>query len=390
MTYGSSAALPSVHLWLNEVLDRVADGNRAELEGRTVRVHVIPRGMNLTEIPLWADKRGQTRWDAMRGVFRSCSGSTLDLAVGEELVTALRPTSSPDDYESPTDAELGRTLVHEIGHAVFCGLTPSQDALVEDLRAAAFDRYPTGVVGIDPAYTVSRSTEYFAEGSAAWFQVGVHSSYRRAWLSANDPGLYGLVDAVFAMPSTPRHCDGERATMVLPAGGATVTGPYNGGRDVVVGSSSRDIIDVGTGSDLVCAGGGDDVVTGGTSNDTLYGEAGNDDLQGGNNDDELFGGPGNDTYHGDGHDDWLSDSGGGGSDVMWGGSGDDVLAGGDAPDILVDDIGEDELIGGAGADWLLANDSDGVTPDSVYGDLNTLDTDDDACAVDPTDTVVAC
>jgi hypothetical protein len=402
--YGSGAALPAIHTRLDEVLDRVASTNRARLVGKTVRVHVIPQNGQLTDLPLWSDKQGERvpdynpndsyvenrMWDDVRGVFRTCSGATLDVAVGEETVTDLRDPPAGQGYRSPADNDLGRILVHEIGHALECGLTPTQRTTLTTLYNAAYARYPTNVGGVNPAYTVSRATEYIAEATTAWFQAGANSTYRRAWVDAHDPGLYDLLDAVFAIPPAPRHCDGERATAVITTSGGTFTGPYYGGRDVVVGSPGSDVIDVGTGDDLVCAGGGDDTVRGGHLYDYLYGEAGNDELHGGNSDDHLFGGTGNDTYYGDSSNDTLSETGGNGNDVLYGGAGNDVSAGYDGVDVLWDDVGRDELIGGADSDWLIAQDADGVTPDSLYGDLNSNDTDPDACAADPTDTVVAC
>ena len=61
------------------------------------------------------------------------------------------------------------------------------------------------------------------------------------------------------------------------------------GRDIIVGTSSRDRIRAGGGNDLVCARGGNDDTTGGNGRDTLVGGAGKDRLAGQASRDSLFG-----------------------------------------------------------------------------------------------------
>ena len=278
-------AAPAIHSRVDELLDRVAPANRARLAGREIRVHVIPRDWNLTDLPLWSHLQGraledlpndsyeETRsWDETRGAGGAdgnCDGP-LHVAIGEEQVVIL----PGGDHPSPGPALLGHVLAHEIGHVIECtGLTPIQRQTLTTLHAAAAIDFANGDTSDiiyseggfnggsgDPGYTVLDQGEFFAEATAAWFEWG-DTRFRRQWLMDHDPNLHALLHSVFAVPPPVPNCDGERATTVIRTVGASFTGMA--GRDVVVGSSGADVIDGATGDDELCGGGGNDTLRGG-------------------------------------------------------------------------------------------------------------------------------
>jgi len=394
---------PAVRSRLDEILDHVAGANRARLAGRVITVHVIPRTSDLTDLPVWAGKRGQkvpdtnpdddyreTRtYDDLRGIASGCGGS-LDVAVGEEQMLALPNVGSGVGHNSPGSAELGHVLVHEVGHVLQCGLTPIQRSALTTAHAAAFARRPAGVVGGKPDYTVADQGEYIAEGTAAWFQFSSTTSttYRRQWLSANDPGLYALLDQVFSVAPAVPLCFDERATTVITSANGRADLRNSSGRDVVVGSNDPNVIDSGPGDDTICGRGGDDTITGGSGADKVHGDAGRDRLTGGTGDDRLVGGLGDDTYEAGSGDDVLFEhrSYADGDDDLDGGPGDDKLDGGLGADLLVDTAGEDVLDAGDGADHLFARDQQGTLPDQVDGGAGSAD----RCYFDANDTVSSC
>lgn len=104
-------------------------------------------------------------------------------------------------------------------------------------------------------------------------------------------------------------CDGVAPTVV---GIGTISGTP--GRDVILGSSSDDVVDGGGGADLICGGRGDDVIDGGGGADRVLAGAGDDLVRGGAGDDTLLGGTGDDHL-----------IGGAGTDRLDGGRGDDHL-----------------------------------------------------------------
>jgi hypothetical protein len=456
-------ARPAAVARFNEILDRVAAPNRSRLGTRVVRLDIIPSHRDLTNYSPWTNRRGMTmpdenpnddyvetrKYDRVRGFAEPCNRSgPLLAAAGEETVVGLAPGSSR--HGSPATNELASTLTHETGHLIVCILTPSQRTTLTNLYENAFDRYPTRIVGRQPDYTMSDEHEYFAEGTAAWFEAGGDPSYRRSWLQANDPGLYALLDAVYDAPPAPRYCNEVRATKVMAGGSFT----GSAGQDVVVGSAGRDVVNAAGGDDIVCGRSGDDELHGGDGvdvmfgeigadqmygdagddsmdggdgadvmyggfgvdriegrigNDRIYGEYGADRLYGGVGDDRLEGGPDADSlYGGKGADysygaegnDWLSDDyfGGGdgrpaeigdGNDTMIGGPGSDELSGGAGDDHLNDSLGQDEMYGGDGRDHIAAEDN---PAQKVPPGPDTIDGNSDAntCTYDSNDIVRRC
>jgi Ca2+-binding RTX toxin-like protein len=349
-TYGAAdpVAVPVIQSLVNEVLDNVATGPRQQLMDAEVRIHVISRDRNITDLPPWeslrrrpvpdsdpGDSYGEARsYDDVRAVGpATCGAGPLDVAVGEEQVA----TFTDGTHRSPAPERLGRDLVHEMGHAVECGFTDAQRAKLDAAYAAARRRPLDDVVGDYPAYTVSNRREYFAEGTAAWFGTRDTGRYRRAWLAEHDPGLHELLADVYAVPPAVPTCDGQRATLVVTTAAAPFTGTP--GPDVIVGSDGRDVVNGGGGADVICGRGDDDVLYGGYGPDRLLGD-----------------------------------------------TGDDFLAGGADGDRIVDTDGEDRLVGGAGDDELDAHDTGDVPlPDSLDGTEAS-----DRCTRDPNDKADGC
>jgi hypothetical protein len=374
-----AAALPGLNAWVDEVLDNIEPATRLLLADAEIRVHVIPRGWHLTDLPLWSNLRGlrlpdpdpadsyqeQRSFDELRALGPGrCVSGPLDLAVAEEQIVAV-PYSS---YPVPRLGDLGKNLVHELGHAVECGLAPAQTKALADSYAAAGRRPVTEVAGDLPSYSISTRQEYFAEGVVAWFEAAQGPSYRRAWLIEHDPMLHDLLAQVFEVPPPLRLCNGQRATTVL-----ATPSEYTGtpGDDIIVGSPGDDVINGAGGDDVVCGEEGDDTIFGG------YGS------------DQLFGGLGDDTYVGGSGDDVLSENTpmvmSGGADNLNGGPGSDKLDGGSGNDTLVDSSGRDELVGGADDDILDGRDEIARQPDALDGSEGA-----DRCEHDPDDKVLGC
>lgn len=137
----------------------------------------------------------------------------------------------------------------------------------------------------------------------------------------------------------------------------------------------------GTGNDLanvLTGNGGNNTLRGLGGNDTLNGGGGNDTLDGGTGDDTMAGGSGNDTYEVDSTGDVVTESAGGGTDLVrtilaaytlgtnvenltftgtgnfagTGSSASNAITGGAGDDVLFGLAGNDTLVGGAGNDLL--------------------------------------
>ncbi|WP_028626486.1 peroxidase family protein [Metapseudomonas resinovorans] len=180
---------------------------------------------------------------------------------------------------------------------------------------------------------------------------------------------------------------------------AVIGGTFNGdaGNNTLTGTAGDDVMNGGGGNDKLNAGAGNDVMTGGAGNDTLNGGAGNDALHGGAGNDQMAGGAGDDLYGVDSAGDVVTETAGGGNDVVWtslstytlpanveflrysgtgpftgtgnalannimGDVGNDVLSGGGGNDTLAGGAGNDGLHGGAGNDRMV-----GGAGDDLYG-----------------------
>jgi hypothetical protein len=212
--YGSEdAVVPVATSLVDQVLDQVGSPNHQRLMGSEVRVHLIPRSQDITDLPPWQPLRGAQvpdsdtgdgyaearTYDEVRAVGpASCRPGPLDVAIGEEQIALF----TDGEHRSPGAELLGRNLVHEVGHAVECSLTPAQEEALAASYAVARQRPLDQVVGDYPAYSVSNQREYFAEGTAAWFGVRHTGSYRQAWLAEHDPGLHAVMASVYDGPAS--------------------------------------------------------------------------------------------------------------------------------------------------------------------------------------------
>jgi peptidase C25-like protein/hemolysin type calcium-binding protein len=115
------------------------------------------------------------------------------------------------------------------------------------------------------------------------------------------------------------------------------------GNDTIYGLGGDDFIIAGDGNDNIYGGDGDDTIFAEAGNDWIYGQDGNDTLVGGDGNDHVYGGAGNDSMAGDDGNDYLQ--GGAGDDIIAGGEGNDRFSGGDGDDTCIDDDGNNAYNG---------------------------------------------
>lgn len=146
-----------------------------------------------------------------------------------------------------------------------------------------------------------------------------HDPYQQAtsWQVPNTPAFGGAA-------SLPTGCLEPLVEPLVqvpcPAGAGNAILGTNG-RDILVGTSRRDVICGGRGGDTIRGLGGNDLLVGGKGKDGLRGGGGNDTLRGGPGNDILAGGLGKDTLRG-----------GGGRDLLRGGAKKDRCIGGGGKD----------------------------------------------------------
>lgn len=165
--------------WTHDVLGSVSTSVKANLRGKNLEVHLIPEQVSLTTLPLWRYLQGQETcgsgtcrpWSEVRGVGNSNSpllpANTIAIAVGEEMMFR----------RSAPSGENGYTLVHELGHAVLIHGAPAEYPNVEAARQASIARGRTSVI-LRNGYN---KHEYFAEGTAALFDVSGNDLFTREY-----------------------------------------------------------------------------------------------------------------------------------------------------------------------------------------------------------------
>lgn len=139
--------------------------------------------------------------------------------------------------------------------------------------------------------------------------------------------------------------------------------PFIGGDgpDLLIGTSSGDVMKGRGGNDCIIGNGGFDRIFGGWGDDDISGNGDRDVLRGGPGDDIISGGEGRDNISGNGGDDTIR--AGDGDDRVSGGRGDDNISGGDGKDRLRGNIGDDDIFGNNGDDTILGGPGD----DNIYG-----------------------
>ncbi len=262
--------------------------------------------------------------------------------------------------------------------------------------------------------------------------VGTRNNYRFGTNDFTLPPQYSAVESLFSSSVSnfglPNISGGAYvpAVLVTPAiaGGLSIDGVSDDGRDILRGSDGNDVlfggadvddiqgglgldyIDAGAGNDVNVSGGdGDDVVRGGAGNDVVNGDNGIDNVYGDDGEDQVLGGAGDGTgrqagqrlFGGEGRDqlfafapsmanqaEYLAQNAIAG-DQLFGGGGGDTLSGNARKEVLSGDEGNDVLLGdivvgpsylthaaaglGTAADTFGADDvlSGGSGEDQLYG-----------------------
>lgn len=153
----------------------------------------------------------------------------------------------------------------------------------------------------------------------------------------------------------------------MPNSGFPTLVDAGSGNDLILGSSTWDILYGNLGNDLIFGGGGSDTIYGDNYADPLA-AGGNDVLFGDSLHDVIFGGAGNDFC-----------DGGTGNDYIDGGPGDDILAGGNGADTLRGGAGNDVLWGansGTPFDFTASTTHDGLTGAASDRNFNIMVTGD--------------
>lgn len=174
--------------------------------GMAIEVHIIPNEAELTDLPLWKHKVGETTctddpelpeggreegcvedrpFNELRGLGGSeMSGpNRVTLAVGEEQLITLAdpawPTSRP-----------GYVLAHEFGHAPFKYASSEFRSSVQQILN---ERGPDGEYVGNDDYASSNIDEYVAMGTTALFRYPNYGTstheYSPTWLVENDVPL---------------------------------------------------------------------------------------------------------------------------------------------------------------------------------------------------------
>jgi Ca2+-binding RTX toxin-like protein len=158
--------------------------------------------------------------------------------------------------------------------------------------------------------------------------------------------------------------------------GANIEAAFGDGN--LIGNTLGNALNGGSSANTLDGGGGNDQISGNGGDDSLKGGAGNDTLNGGKGDDKMAGGAGNDIYIVDSIFDVVTESAGGGTDLVrtdlagytlganvenlelqgaanisgFGNTLANYLTGNDGDNGLLGDAGNDTLKGGVGADTM--------------------------------------
>jgi hypothetical protein len=183
------------------------------LTGKTLEVHIIPATKKLTDLPPWKSLAGKMTCNdkkddgtpnpdcvlpraisSLRGIGGThYKTGKVAVAVGEETLV--------DVPSKPHSSQKGHLLAHELGHAILDFGAPHEEANVAKVltdNPANHIYLPVGYSD-QAAYTKSSADEYFAEGTAAMFNLGwlSNTGYYPAWLQANEPKLYTILKRIY-------------------------------------------------------------------------------------------------------------------------------------------------------------------------------------------------
>ncbi|ESQ90208.1 hypothetical protein ABAC460_10685 [Asticcacaulis sp. AC460] len=253
---------------------------------------------------------------------------------------------------------------------------------VDETRGEEWD--PTGIGGI----YIDLANGYMEVGGQVNSLVGVENltfEVQNGIFVPGDPFL-DMADHIFAYGS-------NAANQILGSNWAPGFFYGRGGDDILFGRGLNDRLDGGSGADELVGGDGLDRLYGGSGLDFLEGGAGNDILDGGSGGDTLIGGNGNDQYYVDSNSDIVTESDGGGIDVVFaafnytlGNHVDDLTltgtaningTGNDLNNTLTGNTGDNVLSGGLGNDaYYIQNAGDKVVEannagnDVIYSEVS--------------------
>ena len=206
----SQAAIDQARLQAEELFDGLSPENRARLLANPVTIDVIPHDKKLTDLAPYAHLATENTfdgrpWSEVRGIQSSENG--VRVAIAEEGL--IHVPGVPAGYGP------GFLAAHEGGHAVqSAALTPEQVVELSTMYAARLAEsgavpYPT-VTGdatkfwVEPAwYSAANKEEYFGNSVAAYHEHPYNTDtlstaqYTKAWLKANDPEMFALLETIY-------------------------------------------------------------------------------------------------------------------------------------------------------------------------------------------------
>lgn len=301
-------------------------------------------------------------------VFNLTDVSTNAGLGGEILPRSLNfTTRTIESYSVAPGATAGDNLTSTLGGQAAYPTAP----MVLDVSAAQY------LYGINASHNAGDDLYDFSEGQVylqtIWDAGGTDTIRYNA---ASDGSLIDLRPGAYselgeALPVSPASGSTTVAATVGIANGAVIENARGGnGADTIIGNDAANTLFGRNGADALSGGLGADILYGNIDSDILYGNRDDDTLYGGQERDSLLGGQGDDAIYGNRATDTLyggtgNDSlyGGQEDDALFGGGGNDTLQGGRGDDILFGLDGNDRLLGGVGNDTLYAGNGD----DTAFG-----------------------
>lgn len=289
-----------------------------------------------------------------------------------------------------------RTVLHELGHAVFNltdvstsagfggavvpgGLNDQTQTLMSysvtpgatagddwTQTAGSLSAYPTGpmvldvlaaqyLYGANATHNAGDDLYLFsADGTyveTIWDAGGTDTIQ---YVAADDGAVIDLRGGAYSelgqgiVASPPSGATTIPATVGIAHGAVIENAIGDGGDDILVGNDTGNGLTGNVGADTLTGNAGNDLMFGNSGSDLLFGNTNDDTLFGGQDDDTLYAGQDADIVCGNLGDDLLF--GNLGDDALYGGQGSDTLFGGQGDDQLFGNLGDDVLYGNLGAD----------------------------------------
>lgn len=177
---------------MREILKDMPLENIRNLVDENLTVAIIPEGKKLTDLPQWADLKGQYTidgrlWDDAPGIASYSGGSLVITMTDRNLAETV-----PLDLRPPR-----QVFAHEFGHAV-------RYALPAETRKRLENHFNEQKKFIND-YAAINSNEYFAEATAIWFGANKWGAIPLEpgspdWFAKNDPGAYSILEDIYGPP----------------------------------------------------------------------------------------------------------------------------------------------------------------------------------------------